>query len=131
MVVHQKSYASRTKIPPHIVEYLTSKETLQAWAGMSLRWRVKQLWLEKQFSYCCKSLILLYKKHGISYRATGYMHYNGFKVTEEERLNYAKKLKKLIDSNKPVIYADESSFNAWNRIISKTWGPKNNVINLP
>jgi len=35
-----RDYSSRTKIPQHIVEYLTSKETLQAWAGMSLRWRV-------------------------------------------------------------------------------------------
>jgi len=59
------------------------------------------------------------------------MHYNGFKITEEERFIYAKKLKELIDSNKPVIYADESSFNTWNRIISKTWAPKNNVISLP
>jgi len=33
-------YSSRTKIPKDIVEYLISKQTLQAWAGMSLRWRV-------------------------------------------------------------------------------------------
>jgi len=73
----------------------------------------------------------LYKKHGISYRATGYMHYNGFKVTEQERLEYAQMLKRVIDSEKPVIYVDESSFNTWNRINSKTWAPKHNVINMP
>jgi len=91
---------------------------------------VEQLRLKKQFSYSTDSLIRLYKKHGISYRATGYMKYSGFKVTERERCEYARMLKKVIDGDKALIYVDESSFNTWRRI-NKTWAPKYNVINLP
>ena len=95
-----------------------------------MKWRVEQLRLKKQFSYSTDSLIRLYKKHGISYRATGYMKYSGFKVTEQERWEYARMLKNVIDGDKALIYVDESSFNAWRRI-NKTWAPKYNVINLP
>jgi len=64
-----------------------------------LKWRIEQLWLKKQFSYSTDSLIRLYKKHGISYRATGYMKYKGFKVTDQERWEYARMLKRVIDGD--------------------------------
>jgi len=58
------------------------------------------------------------------------MQYNGFKITDQERLEYAKMLKQVIDSDKAVIYVDESSFHTW-KTLNKTWAPKHNVINLP
>jgi hypothetical protein len=72
----------KRKITPELAAYLASKETLQKWAGMPLKWRVGQLALEKNISVSTFALMALYRKHGISYRATGYMHYNGLRITQ-------------------------------------------------
>ena len=66
----------------------------------------------------------------MSYRNTGYMLYNGFKVTQKTKQEYAIKLKEFIDGDKPLIYVDESSFNTWKKM-NKTWAPKHNIIHLP
>ena len=57
------------------------------------------------------------------------MH-RGFHVPEAERQEYAQMLKALIDSEKPVIYVDESSFNMWKRS-NKTWAPPGSTIYIP
>ena len=120
----------RGKITAEVAAYLTSKDTLQAWAGYPLKWRLGQLKLHKGVDLSYPALLQFYKKHGITYRATGYMKYSGFKVTDQERWQYARMLKNVIDGDKALIYVDESSFNTWRRI-NKTWAPKYNVINLP
>ena len=120
----------KRKITPELAAYLTSKETLQKWAGMPLKWRVGQLLLEQNLSVSTFALLALYKAHGISYRATGYMHYNGLRITAREKRDYAIKLQAIVNSESPLIYVDESSFNTWKRI-NKTWAPKYNIIHLP
>ena len=72
----------------------------------------------------------LYVCSNISYRNTAYMMHRGFHVPEAERQEYAQMLKALIDSEKPVIYVDESSFNMWKRS-SKTWAPRGSTIFIP
>jgi len=129
MLNHYKG-SPRRACSPAIEEYLTSKETLQRWAGMPLKWRVGQLQLEKQVACSRDVLRAVYLRHGISYRATNYMHYNGWKVTEQERREYAQRLQPIIESDKPLIYVDEASFHTWKRL-NKTWAPKHEIIHLP
>ena len=111
-------------------DYLVSTETLQSWAGMSLKWRVSEF--EHKYGIKINQFTLrnLYVKHRISYRNIGYMTYNGFKITHDEKRRYAMRLKEIIDSNQALIYVDESSFHTWKRS-SKTWAPRHNIIHMP
>jgi len=95
-----------------------------------LKWRVGQLQLEKQVALSMDVLRAVYRRHGVRYCATNYMHYNGWKVTAQERWEYARRLKALIDSDKALVYVDESSFHTWKRL-NKTWAPQHEIIHLP
>ena len=55
----------KRKITPELAAYLTSKETLQKWAGMPLKWRVGQLLLEQNISVSTFALMGLYKIYNL------------------------------------------------------------------
>jgi hypothetical protein len=132
MINHYHDIVARpwvSKLHEH-KEYLLSFNTLQAWAGMSLLWRVHEFKRTHNVEIRQQTLQRLYHKHNISYRNAGYMSYNGFKITTAERKRYSIKLKEIIDSSKALIYVDEASFNTWKRA-SKTWAPRYKIVNIP
>ena len=93
---------------------MLSKETLEAWATLSLRQRVRKLDVEYGIKTSPAGLLTFYRRNKISYKKAPQVtkreliNYDRLSV---ERREYARILASLIYRKMPIVYMDETSVN--------------------
>jgi hypothetical protein len=100
------------KIPKPVQSWLLEPETLQAWVGLSLQDRVREI--EKEQDGLKISYVLLfkfYRYHKIGFHSTQYIYRSALQKRvelEAERIEFAHQLASLIYASRPIIYLDET-----------------------
>ena len=101
----------RLVIAQSIINRLLSSELLQEWSHLSLRRRAQLIRSEFSVSISASSLRVLYQQNGISYRKTQIVFDRALNARlTQTRIDFARRLASLLQSEEPVIYIDESQF---------------------
>ncbi|TNV74642.1 hypothetical protein FGO68_gene16122 [Halteria grandinella] len=121
------------RLRKHHIEFLTSEDTLRAWAHLSLKQRAKLA--HRQFpevKFSSSSLQRLYKKHGIRFKFIQKIKKEidfHDEVYRELFTKMVQQLQEVKDADLPLIFLDEAIFS-FNTFKTKAWSKayKNIVI---
>ena len=106
-----------------IEQELLSQSCLEDWTHLNLHKRCERIWKVHKVRVKRDKLRLFYLRHGITCKATStkyYPHNKNLVQLQEERVAFARQLVDWIREDKPIVYFDESSFNA-NMIQKRAW----------
>jgi transposase len=110
-------------LPEEVEQYI--RASLYENRFTSLRYRCSKILQLFGYKIEARQLTRIYKRMGITYQRTKTVYKASLKRQDfrlTERKLFARKLTSLMIQGKPIIFADESSYNLWTRPrINKTW----------